>query len=125
MDSNISLSQIRSEIDKIDEQIMSLLATRQKAILKVAEYKKDHNIWLQAYSFPAGREEEVMVAAEAAYDAGARTILTWSFRGGESNDYRAANTEKIWDLTGEIMLRLRARYYGELMEGIRARRAGK
>ena len=111
--------------DDADEVYDFVYSRSKRAIDTANEYKKDHNIWLQAYSFPAGREEEVMVAAEAAYDAGARTILTWSFRGGESNDYRAANTEKIWDLTGEIMLRLRARYYGELMDGIRARRTGK
>jgi len=60
MDSNISLSQIRSEIDKIDEQIMSLLATRQKAILKVAEYKKDHNLPI----FSPDRENEIFNRVE-------------------------------------------------------------
>lgn len=90
-----------------------------RALDAAAQFQKEHNIWIQAYSFPAGREDEVIIAAEAAYDAGARTILTWSYRGGESNDYRAANTERIWDITGEAMLRLRQRYFTELLQTIR------
>lgn len=60
MDSNISLSQIRGEIDKIDEQILSLLATRQKAVLKVAEYKKEHNLPI----FSPDRENEIFSRVE-------------------------------------------------------------
>jgi len=86
-----------------------------------AQYGKDHNLWIQAYSFAAGREDEIVIASEAAYDAGARTILTWSFRGGESNDYRAANTDRIWQITGEAFGRLRGRWYDEILRGIRSR----
>ena len=84
-------------------------------------FKKDHNIWVQAYGFEAGREDEIVIAAEAAYDAGARTILTWSFRGGESNDYRAENTDRIWQITGEAFGRLRSRWYDEILADIRNR----
>ena len=92
-----------------------------KALDTAAQYKKDHNIWIQAYGFRAGREDEIVIASEAAYDAGARTILTWSFRGGESNDYRAENTDRIWQITGEAFGRLRGRWYDEILAGIRNR----
>lgn len=69
-------------------------------------FKKDHNIWIQCYNNPRGREEDIVAAAEAAYDAGARTILAWGYRGSESNDYRAHNPEVVWAKTCEAMRRV-------------------
>ncbi len=63
-------------------------------------FNKDHNIWIQAYSTPRGMEEEIVQAAEAAYDAGARTILAWGYYGSISNDYGAKNPSLVqakWD----------------------------
>lgn len=93
------------------------------AIDAANRFGKDHNVWVQSYSFPKGREEEVIVAADAIYDAGARTILTWSFRGGESNDYRAECTDMIWDMNGLMAQRLRQRRFDELHAEILASRA--
>ena len=65
---------------------------RAKQNLEIAaRYGKDHNIWIQAYNTPRGREEEIVQATEAAYDAGARTILAWGYFGSISNDYGAKN----------------------------------
>ncbi|MCQ6562650.1 hypothetical protein [Paenibacillus mendelii] len=77
------------------------------------QYKKDHNIWIQGYGNPGGREEEIILAADAAYDAGARTILVWGYRGSESNDYRAVNPDMTWQITGEAMLRITERHRNE------------
>ena len=44
---------------------------------------------------------------EAAYDAGARTILTWSYMAGESNNYRSDDPAKVWNITVEAMRRIR------------------
>lgn len=52
---------------------------------------KDHNVWIQAFGTPRGMEEEIVQACEAAYDAGARTILSWGYFGSVSNDYGAKN----------------------------------
>lgn len=61
-----------------------------KKNLAVAEqFGKDHNIWIQAYATPRGMEEEIVQATEAAYDAGARTIIAWGYFGSISNDYAA------------------------------------
>lgn len=96
-----------------------------RALDMCTKYKKDHNLWIQAYDIPSGRENELLVAAEAAYDAGARTILTWSFRGGEPNDYRCENCDMVWDVTGEAMLRLRLRHYNDLMASIHGQKRGR
>ena len=82
---------------------------RTKKNMQIArDYKKDHNVWIQSYHVPRGREEEIIEATAAAYDAGARTLLAWGFHGSESNDYRAANPERTWDITVEAMRRIRA-----------------
>ena len=72
------------------------------------QFNKDHNIWIQTYKNPRGREEEIIEATEAAYDAGARTILAWGYNGSESNDYAAQNPERTWNFTVEAMKRIRS-----------------
>ena len=71
------------------------------------KYGKKHNIWLQSYEAPRGREDEIITAAEAIYDAGARTILSWSFHAAESNSYRSANPERAWMMTVEAFKRIK------------------
>ncbi len=76
--------------------------------LRVSEqFGKDHNVWLQAFGNPRGREEDIIVAAEAAYDSGARTILSWGYYGSESNDYAAKNPAVTWAKVCEAMQRIR------------------
>jgi len=69
-------------------------------------FDKDHNIWIQTYGTPRGREEEIIAATEAAYDAGARTIIAWGYYGSESNDYHAENTELVRARTNEAYARI-------------------
>ena len=71
-------------------------------------FEKDHNIWIQTYAVPRGREEEIIEATTAAYDAGARTILAWGYMGSESNDYAAKNPLRTWDMTVEAMKMIKA-----------------
>ena len=79
-----------------------------KENLRVSQqFGKDHNIWIQAYDNPRGREEELVEAAEAAYDAGARTIIAWSYMGGSSNDYTAQNPPVAWSRMLEGFRRVR------------------
>jgi hypothetical protein len=79
-----------------------------KQMMDIAtEYEKEHNVWIQTYAVPAGREDEIVQAAEAAYDAGGRCVLAWSYAGGESNDYRADRPERTWIATVEAMRRIR------------------
>lgn len=81
-----------------------------KKNLAISEkYHKDHNIWIQGFGIPAGREEEMIDATDAAYDAGARQILVWGFRGAESNDYRAKQPDLAWKVMGDAMARITER----------------
>lgn len=80
-----------------------------KRNLEIAErFGKDHNVWIQTYHVPRGREEEIIEATAAAYDAGARCILAWGYHGSESNDYRAENPMRTWHMTVEAMHRIRS-----------------
>ncbi len=78
-----------------------------KCIETADRHGKDHNIWIQGYGAPRGRESEIIEATEAAYDAGARTIISWSFHGGESNDYRSERYIHSWATTKEAFRRIR------------------
>ena len=76
--------------------------------LRVADqFKKDHNIWIQTYATPRGEEEDIIQAYEAAYDAGARTILNWGFYGSDANDYGAKNAAVTWAKTKQAIERVR------------------
>ena len=81
---------------------------RKEAIERCDKYGKDHNIWIQGYASPKGREEEIIEATEAAYDAGARTILSWSFHGGESTNYRSADPQRSWKVSQNMDFILQA-----------------
>lgn len=82
---------------------------RTKKMMDVTQdHNKEHNLWIQTYAHKAGHEEEIIQATEAAYDAGARCILAWSYAGAESNDYRAENPELTWRMTIEAMRRIRS-----------------
>lgn len=59
----------------------------------------DHNLWIQAYNIPAGDEEKIVTMADAAYEAGARTILFWGHHGCEGNEYRSEHPLKSWAST--------------------------
>lgn len=70
------------------------------------KYQKDHNLWIKTYRNERGREEEIIAAADAMYDAGARNIFAWSFRGADANDYRAECPGRVWEITKEAMRRI-------------------
>ena len=77
-------------------------------IERAGAHGKDHNIWIQGYNAPRGREEEIIEATEGVYDAGARTILSWSFNGAESHSYRSENPVRSWNCTVEAFRRIKS-----------------
>lgn len=85
-----------------------------EAAKKAKALGKRHHIWIQGYSIPAGYEDEIVTAYDAAYDSGARTILSWSYRGGESNTYKSENCERVWQVMGEASARIRGRYFDDI-----------
>lgn len=84
-----------------------------------ARHNKDHNLWIQTYNNPVGREEEIVAAADAIYDAGARTIFCWGFRGSDANDYRAKAPDRAWYATKAAFERITQRHRDELWKKAR------
>ncbi len=85
-----------------------MVYTNSKVCVDVAtRFGKKNNIWVQGYNAPRGREDEIITATEAIYDAGSRTILSWSFNAGESNNYRSSNPIKSWAMTLEGFRRIK------------------
>ena len=94
--------------DNPDLNVYGFVYEGAKKNIQIADrFQKDHNVWIQTFDNPRGQEEDIVVAAEAAYDAGARTIIAWGYYGSESNDYRAANPAVTWAKTCEAMQRVR------------------
>ena len=87
-----------------------------KCVDMADKYGKDNHIWIQGYSAPRGREEEMIIATEAAYDAGARTILSWGYHGCEANNYRSQNPERSWLCTVEGMKRIKSLERDRILE---------
>ncbi len=84
-----------------------------------AELERPSHIWGKGYGFKNGFEDSVFEGTEAAYDAGARTILSWSFRAGEACDYRMQCPDLGWHIIGESMRRIRDRHVDECINNKR------
>lgn len=92
------------------EEIYPWVYQRARKNLELCErYGKEHNLWIQGYLNQAGSEEEIIAAADALYDAGARNIFVWGYRGSEANDYRSRNPDKVWKTVGDAMQRITER----------------
>ena len=54
--------------------------------------------WLQAFSIPAGREDEITQAAEAMAAAGMANVSTWCYRAGEQmTAVRSEQAQLAWE----------------------------
>lgn len=91
----------------VESPYQYVYSNTRRSIENSDNYHKEHNIWIQSFGIPRGREEEIVEATEAAFDAGARCILAWGFRGSESNDYAAGNPLRAWEMVKEGMRRVR------------------
>lgn len=109
------------DLHKGYEDVYKYVYEKSKFNMDVCEhFKKDHNLWIQGYRNPIGREEEIIASADAIYDSGARTIFVWGYRGSEGVDYRAESPDASWAATCQAMLRLRERDRDERRAAIRA-----
>jgi hypothetical protein len=87
-----------------------------KLVTATDRAEKDHSIWIQGYAIPKVCEEDLFLGTAAAYDAGARTILSWSFHGGESNTYRCENPERSWLYTVEAFKNVKNMERAKILE---------
>lgn len=106
--------------DKSEKVYEYVYRSTQKNLEICRRVGKDHNIWIQGFALPTGTENNVIYAAEAAYDAGARNILLWGYRGSEGNDYRSANPDRLWLAAGDAMARIQAKEHDRIIATARA-----
>ena len=66
-------------------------------------------LWVQAFSVPEGREEELRLGLRVAAEAGATHVAAWSYEGTASMSIRCARPEVAWHLLGEAFRDLRGR----------------
>ena len=78
------LTEIRAEIDSIDNELIALFMRRMDCSRAVAEYKKANNIPI----LNAGREEEILNSVEQ--------------KGGEYGEYARELYKKIMELSREL-----------------------
>jgi hypothetical protein len=65
-------------------------------------------LWVQAFSVPEGREDELRTGLRVAEELGATHVAAWSFRGTESmSKIRCVRPDVVWSLIGEEFRRLR------------------
>ncbi|MCY4582311.1 MAG: hypothetical protein OXE50_05860 [Chloroflexi bacterium] len=65
--------------------------------------------WLQAFSIPAGREDEIAQATQAMAAAGIENVSTWCYRAGEQmTAIRSEQPQAAWETVVAAYRRLRA-----------------
>ena len=69
---------------------------------------RDVQIWVQAFSVPEGREQELDLGLRVAVEEGATHVAAWSFRATESmSAIRCARPNVVWDVLGRTFRELR------------------
>ncbi|MGQ9572017.1 MAG: hypothetical protein ACUVV3_02350 [Dehalococcoidia bacterium] len=85
----------------------------QRAADAAQRYGRGLQLWVQAFSVPAGREEELRDGLRVAAEVGATHVAAWSYEGTASmSQIRCARPEMVWRILGEA--------FGELREGKRS-----
>ena len=98
----------QTDMDRNKNIMKEVVKISEEAGLEVCErFEKDHNLWIRTYNSPRGDEEDIVEAAEAAYDAGARMIIAWGYYGSDGVDYTAKNPAVVWAKTNEAFARIR------------------
>jgi len=66
-------------------------------------------LWVQAFSVPEGREEELRTGLRVAAEVGATHVAAWSYEATASmSQIRCARPEVVWRILGEEFRRLRS-----------------
>ena len=66
------------------------------------DFKKEGQIWVQAFRIPRGTEEDVATAIDVAYDAGIRNITAWGYSAcGFMSHLQCGDSDKVWKIIGD------------------------
>ncbi|MDP2950281.1 MAG: hypothetical protein Q8P22_12185 [Chloroflexota bacterium] len=85
----------------------------QRAAEAARRHGRDLQLWVQAFSVPEGREEELRVGLAVAAEVGATHVAAWSYEGTASmSQIRCARPEVVWRVLGEAFRELRAARHG-------------
>src|SRR5438093_3151808 len=88
------------------EQFMRVYGEEARAAAE--KHGRELQLWLQAFSVPEGREDELRTGVRVAEDLSATHIAAWSFEATASmSQIRCARPEVVWSLLGEEFRRLR------------------
>jgi hypothetical protein len=72
------------------------------------KHGRDLQLWVQAFSIPEGREDELLTGLRMAEEVGASHVAAWSFEATASmSRIRCARPELVWRLLGEEFRRMR------------------
>jgi hypothetical protein len=74
-----------------------------------AKWRKESQIWLNAWKIPAGVEEEIYVGGKALAAVGFDSMYTWSFRGGWGTTEESARPDFVWAAVSKLYGELAAR----------------
>ena len=96
----MELSEIRQEINQIDEQLVDLFVQRMGLSAQVAAYKKEHNLPI----FVPSREREILmrVANQAGAEFGRYTRVLYSMLFELSRSYQSKKNDELSSLFGKI-----------------------
>jgi hypothetical protein len=80
-----------------------------EAAAAAGKHDRGLQMWVQAFSVPEGREEELRAGLRTAAEVGASHLAAWSFEGTASmSQIRCARPEVVWAVLGEEFRRLRS-----------------
>lgn len=93
-----------------DKPLKSFVSEFSRDVVKLCtKYRKEPQIWIQAYKIYAGRENELQQAIGVAHDLGVNNFAAWSYYGNEYMSYnRSDDPRKVWDVIGSA--------YGDLVK---------
>jgi hypothetical protein len=82
----------------------------QRAAEAARVHSRSLQLWVQAFSVPEGREEELKLGLAVAAELGATHVAAWSYEGTASmSQIRCARPEVVWRVLGEAFRDLRGR----------------
>ena len=88
------------------EPFMRAFAERAISVARTRGLKAQ--LWLQAFSVPDGREDELTMGARVAAELGADSLAAWSYRGTASmSKIASARPEVVWRILGEAFAEVR------------------
>jgi hypothetical protein len=80
----------------------------QRAADAARRHGRDLQLWVQAFSVPAGREEELRIGLKVARDVGATHLAAWSYEGTASmSRVRCVRPDVVWRILGEAFAEFR------------------